>query len=213
MERRELNVESRKERGKNENVRLRQSGYIPAVLYSHGESEAIKVARKDFFTLFKGRVSESVIFDIIYKDKSGAEELQAFVKDYQMNPITDEIIHLDLFKVTKGEKIHTHIPVAIVGQSAGVKRGGTMEIYNREIEIECLPKDLPESVSVDVTEMLEGDTVHAKDIALGEGVKLLSSPDLVIVAVHVTRVVEEVEPTEGEEAAEAAGGAETEAEE
>ncbi|MBN1531561.1 MAG: 50S ribosomal protein L25 [Spirochaetes bacterium] len=213
MERRHLNVEIRTERGKNENVRLRQSGYIPAILYSHGESESIKVAQKDFFTLFKGRVSESVIFDIIYKDKSGTEGLQAFVKDYQKNPITDEIIHLDLFKVTKGERIHTHIPVEIVGHSAGVKRGGTMEIYNREIEIECLPKDLPEKVSVDVTEMLEGDTVHAKDIVLGDDVKLLSSPDLVIVAVHATRVTTEAEPSEGEEAAEGAEGAATEAEE
>ncbi len=203
MEKRQLKVQTRTERGKNESFRLRQSGYIPAVLYSHGDVETIKVARKDFSSLFKGQVSESVIFDIVYQDKKEANEIQAFVKDYQVNPITDELIHLDLFKVTKGEKIHTHIPVEIVGTSAGVKRGGTMEIYAREIEIECLPKDLPEKVTVDVTEMLEGDSIHSKDIKLDEAVKLISNPELVIVAVHVTKLVAE-EEVEGAEAAAAA---------
>ena len=201
MENRQLKVETRTERGKNENYRLRERGYIPAVLYSHGETESIKIMEKDFFKLFKGRVSESIIFDVKFKDKDEAEESQAFVRDYQKDPITDKVLHLDLFKVTKGEKIHTHIPIEVVGTSAGVKRGGTMEIYNREIEIECLPKDLPEKISVDVSALLEGDSIHTRDINLGEFVTILSNPDMVIVAVHVTREVEEEVPVEGAEEA------------
>lgn len=207
MERRQLNVESRTETGKNANNRLRAAGYIPAVLYSHGTAEAIKIVEKDFFKLFKGHVSESIIFDLNFKDKNAADEYQAFVKDYQKNPVTDEVLHLDLFKVTKGEKIHTRIPVAIVGTSIGVKRGATMEVYSREIEVECLPMDLPEKIQVDVSDMVEGDAIHAKDIKLGDAVLLLSNPDDVIVAVHVTRVAVEAEEGEGAAEGEAAGEA------
>jgi large subunit ribosomal protein L25 len=210
MERRQLNIEPRtkSETGKNQNNRLRAAGYIPGILYSHGQSESIKITKKDFFHLFKGRVSESVIFYLVYKDKTADDELQAFVKKYQVDPVTDEVIHLDLFKVTKGEKIHTNIPIEVVGTAIGVKRGGQMEIYTREIEIECLPKDLPEKIQVDVSELAEGDSIHAKSVNLGEDIKLLSNPELVLVAVHATRItaeeVEEVEAVEGEVAAEEA---------
>ncbi len=213
MENKTLNVELRKETGKNENRRLRNSGFIPAVLYSHGETEVIKVPEKDFFKLFKGNISESVIFDLKITDKKGESDFMAFVKEYIVDSVTGRLIHLDLFRVTKGEKIHTNIPLEIVGSSTGVKMGGVLDIETREIEIECLPVDLPEKIQIDVSDLEIGDSIHAEDIKLSGSAVLISSPDTVIASVHTPRMVEE--EVEGEEVPEeiAEGAEEAEAEE
>ena len=211
MENKQINAQVRSEFGKNVNRRLRSEGFIPAVLYSHGESESIKIADKDFFKLFKGQVSESVIFDIKITDKKDDNEYMAFVKSYQLDPISDEVVHLDLFKVTKGEKIQTNIPIEIIGTSEGVRRGAILEVDSREIEIECLPKDLPEKIEVDITGLDEGDSIHANELNLSESLKLLSNPDLVIVSVHAAKIYEE-EVEEEEDILEEGEGAAEEAE-
>ncbi|MCP4131527.1 MAG: 50S ribosomal protein L25 [bacterium] len=204
MKGKSIDAEIRTEKGKNANRRTRAAGYIPAVLNAHGESEAIKIKKKDFFDLFKGRVSESIIFDLNIKE--GAQQM-AFVKEYQQNPITDEIIHLDLFKVTAGEKITTQVPLEIVGIPKGIKAGGILDISERELEVECLPKDLPELIQVDVTELMPGDSIHVKDVVVGDNIKILSNFDNVIASVHIPRAVvedEEVEEEGLEEGVEAA---------
>src|SRR4030042_2445687 len=204
MEAKSLTVEPRTDVGKNASRRLRRGGFIPGVLYSHGESEAVKIPRKDFFKLFRGKISESVIFDIHTGTDKGADEKMAYVKDYQMDPVTGEILHLDLFKVTKGEKIHTNVPIEFVGIAKGTKLGGILEVDLRGIEVECLPKDLPEKIQIDVTNLAVGDSIHVKDVALDEGVKIMSNLEASIASVHVPKVVvieekvEEVAPVEGE---------------
>jgi len=186
-----INAELRSETKKNNCNRIRSDGFIPAVIYSHGKSESLKISKKDFFKLFKGNISESVIFDINITNKKDDSEMMAFVKDYQYNPVTGEIIHLDLFKVTKGEKIQTQVHIEISGSPKGVKLGGILEVENREIFIECLPMDLPEKISLNVNDLDIGQTIHAKDLNLGASVKLLSNPDAVICGVHLAKVVEE----------------------
>ena len=113
-------AEKRVEFGKNSSYRLRQKGMIPAVVYSHGNTENIQVDLKDFKGLFKGAISESIIFEVDVKD---GEKHEVFVKDYQKNPVTDELEHVDFFKVTKGEKIHTRITVEPVGNPIGARMG------------------------------------------------------------------------------------------
>lgn len=191
-----LNAELRTEKGKNSNRKLRDKGFIPAVIYSHGEAESLKISEKDFTNLFKGHISESIIFNLNITNKKEDSELMAFVKNYQLNAITDKVIHLDLFKVTKGEKIHTVVPLEIIGSAAGVRVGGILEISEREVEVECLPKDLPEKLVVDVSELEIGQYIHAKDIDHEDSVKLLSNPDSVIAAVHTPKAIEEEEAEE-----------------
>jgi len=202
MSARSLDVEARTERGKNESRRLRRSGYIPGVVYSHGKVENIKVKKTDFFKLFKGRISESIIFDLNFMSAGSGATQMAFIKDYQRDPVTDEIMHLDFFKVTADEKISTAVPIELVGAPKGVKMGGHLEITERVIEVECLPKDLPEKITVDISDLDIGQSIHAKGIALGENIRLKSNPDAVIAGVHVARAVEEVvaeaEAVEGE---------------
>ncbi len=215
MESKSLPVEPRTDFGKNASRRLRREGFIPGVIYSHGETETVKIPIKDFFRLFKGKVSESVLFDI--KGGSGKEgaEKMGYVKDYQLDPLTGEIVHLDLFKVTKGEKLVTKVPVEFTGTSKGVKMGGIFEIDLREVEVECLPRDLPEVIMVDVTELNAGDSIHVRDLSPGEGVVILTLPDAPVASVQIPRVVvaeETAEEAEGaaaeekkEESAEASG--------
>ena len=207
MSEKQLIAELRSEqKGKNQTYRLRQSGFIPAVLYSHGETEDLKISKAEFFKLFKGHISESVIFDINISDKKKDSEHMAYVKDYQKHPVTEEILHIDFFKVTKGEKITTTVSLKIIGNAIGVKNGGILEIAEREITIECLPKDLPESIDIEITHLDVGDSIHANELNIGEEIKVLTNPDSVIVGVVIPKaVVEEVpedELLEGEEAAE-----------
>ena len=204
-----LNIELRTETGKNESYRMRTSGYIPAVLYSHGKASSIKIPRKDFFQLFKGHISESVIFNLHFLNKSDEEEQMAFVKDYQKHPVSGDIVHVDLFKVTAGEKIHTMVPLELSGAPIGVKSGGVLEIHEREISLECLPKDLPEKIIIDVTSLEVGHNIYAREIKLGDGLKLLSNPEMVIAGVAIPRAVEEKEAATEAVAVVEAGAGET----
>lgn len=199
-----LTAEPRELTGKNNNNRLRADGYIPAVVYSHGESEAIKIKEKDFFNLFKGNISESIIFNIDIAGKSNDD--MAFIKDYQKDPVTGEIIHLDLFKVTRGEKIKTNIPVELIGTPVGIKMGGVFKHGEREIHVQCLPRHLPEKIEVDVTDLKPGDAIVVSDLKISEDVEILTTPENIIAAVYRPRATSSEEPEEAvEEASEETG--------
>lgn len=198
-----LNVELRTDRGKNESHRLRQAGFIPAVMYSHGVSEVIKVPRKDFINLFKGHIPESVLIDLNITDKKEDASHKVFVKDYQRDPVTGEIVHLDFFKTRLDEKIQTVVSVAIVGTSTGARQGGIQEVVERELQIECLPGDLPEKIEIDVTSLEIGQSIHVKDLKASLSIKFLGDLERVIVTVlapHKAEPEAVVAPVEGAEA-------------
>jgi large subunit ribosomal protein L25 len=211
MESKRLTIEPRTDMGKNASRRLRVGGYIPGVLYSHGETEAVQIQEKDFFKLFKGKISESVIFDLHSASKKDLDEKMAYVKDYQRDPVTNQILHVDLFKVTATEKIHTNVPVIFVGTSAGAKMGGILEVEAREVLVECLPRDLPEKIEIDVSKLDIGDAIHVHDIDLGEKVRIMLNPEAAIVTVIIPKIA--VVEEKVEEAAVAAEGEEAKEEE
>ncbi len=186
MEEKVLKAESRTLTGKNNNRRLRNEGLVPAVLYSHGQAEAIQVKQQDLFILFKGRISESVIFNLALAGKEG-EGLMAYVKDYQKDGVTGEYIHLDLYKVTRGEKIKTIVPVELVGTPKGVKLGGILKYGEREVSVICLPRDLPSKFSIDISGLDTGDSIHVKEIEHGDEIEITSNPQNIIAAVTKLR--------------------------
>ena len=202
MKDRTLDVELRTEFGKNESNRLRVKGFVPAVLYSHGNTETLNVPVKAFKSIFKGHISESVLLDLNITNKPEDSKLQAFVKDYDVDPVTSEIMHIDFYKVTAGEKIRTVVKIEIEGTPKGVREGGVLEVFERELEIECLPKDLPERVVVNVSDLGINDSIHVADIKIGESVKFLGSLERAIASVVIPQVKEEVveakEAVEGE---------------
>ena len=185
-----LTAVARDKSGKNNCNRLRMEGFIPAVVYSHGKSEAIKIQEKEFLTLFKGHISESVIFDL---HVAGEPDLMAFVKDFQRDPVSGRILHLDLFKVTKSEKIKTHVPIELVGTPAGLKLGGVLKQVERELMIQCLPGDLPEKITIDISNLLTGDAIHVGDIVHGTEFEIMTSAINVVVAVERPKAVAEEE--------------------
>jgi large subunit ribosomal protein L25 len=198
MSAKSLTAVARDSRGKNSNNRLRNEGFIPAVVYSHGKSESIKVKEKELQNLFKGHILASVIFDLHIE---GQQDIMAFVKSFQKDPITGKILHLDLFRVTKSEKIKTHVPIELIGSPVGLKMGGVFKHGERELLIQCLPGDLPEKITIDISALLPGDVIHVSDVKHGDNIEILTIAENIIVAVEKTKATSE-EAHSGEEGAE-----------
>ncbi|HNX60269.1 MAG TPA: 50S ribosomal protein L25, partial [Spirochaetota bacterium] len=129
---RNLSAQARTETGKNSNNRLRAAGFIPAVMYSHGTAENIQINKKEFGSVFGKKISASVIIDL---DVAGKGKSHVFVKEYQVDPVSDEVVHLDFYKITEGEKIRTSVPLIIVGTAAGARLGGVFEVIDRVLHV------------------------------------------------------------------------------
>jgi len=197
MNGKQLIAEPRELTGKNNNNRLRADGYIPAVLYSHGQSEPVKVKEKDFAKLFKGGISESVIFNIDIAGKSEGEDM-AFIKDFQRDPVTGNILHLDFFKVTRGEKIKTNIPIELIGTPIGIKMGGIFKHGERELFVQCMPRHLPEKIEVDISGLKPGELIHVSQIKISDDVEILSNPENIVAAVDRPRATADEPETASE---------------
>jgi large subunit ribosomal protein L25 len=199
MSTKSLTAVARDSRGKNNNNRLRNEGFIPAIVFAHGKSESIKVKEKELQNLFKGHILESVIFDLHIE---GQQDIMAFVKNYQKDPVTGKILHLDLFRVTKSEKIKTHVPIELIGTPAGLKMGGILQHGERELLIQCLPGDLPEKITIDIASLLPGEAIHVSDVKHGDEIEILTTAENIIVAIEKTKAAGEEAQTveEGTEA-------------
>jgi large subunit ribosomal protein L25 len=204
-----VGAEARAQRGKNEARRLRQRGLIPAIVYgAFQEPVAVAVSPKEVERILHSKSGHNTIFQVGLDGGS----TPAMIVDWQYDPFKDTLLHVDLKRIDLTKRIIVSVPVTTHGESKGVKQqDGLLEIVTREISIECLPDDIPENFSVDVTELMIGQSVRSGDILLAAGVKLMSSPDNVIAHVVALRQVEET-PAAGvtpEAAAPAAGGTAT----
>ncbi|RMD50087.1 MAG: 50S ribosomal protein L25 [Ignavibacteria bacterium] len=196
-----LNVKKREKMTKGELNSLRKSGYVPGVIYSKELDSPINFTvmetalNKLIFT------SETHIVNLTFEN---GEEHHAIVKDVQFDPLTDKVIHVDFHAVKFGQAITVEVPVYLVGTAKGIKEGGNLMNPVTKLEIECLPRQIPEKLEIDVTDLGLNDSIFVKDLNY-EGVKILNQEDTLIVTVAAKRA-EEVEETEelplDEEAAE-----------
>ena len=172
-------AEPRSSRGKNEARRLRVTGSVPSVVYGvTDQSVAVAVNPKDLVKILKSKSGHNTIFNL---DINGVENTPVMIVDWQLDPIKDSMLHADLLRIDLAKRIRVLVPVHTHGDPKGVKiQGGLHEIITREIEIECLPDDIPEEFIVDVTELLIGASVRASDIPLTGSMELLSPGDAVI---------------------------------
>ena len=207
MEPKILNVQAREGRKKGMAGRLRRTGKIPAVIYGHTEPTAITVDAHEFRGAFK-RITENTIVQLLMPE--GTHEV--LVKDYQKDNLTGEILHIDFYEFEKGKALRTRIPIRLSGNPVGVKEGGILEVLLRELEVECLPKDLPEELALDISELALDRALHVKDMSLPEGVRSMQSLDQVVCLVAHRKAEEEVAPAavEGEVPAEGEAAAEGE---
>jgi len=189
-------AEPRSTRGKNEARRLRVAGSVPSVVYGvKGDAVPVAVNPKELVKILKSKSGHNTIFNL---DIQGVENTPVMIVDWQLDPIKDSMLHADLRRVDLTKELTVLVPVHTHGDPKGVKvQGGIHEIITREIEIECLPDDIPEEFIVDVTELLIGQSVRAADIPLTGSMKLVSPGDAVIS--HVVSLKAEAAPAEGAE--------------
>jgi large subunit ribosomal protein L25 len=190
-----LSAKNRQGKGSAAARRIRRGGRIPAVLYGRsGNSIAIDLDAREFSSGIKN-ISESTIVKVEVEGKP----YDAFVKDTQRNIVEGTIIHVDFYEVESGRILRAKVSVHIHGNPVGVREGGILESPLHEIEVECFPKDLPERIDIDISELKVNQSIHVRDIKLGEGVKLISNADQVVALVKYAKA--EVEAAKTEEAA------------
>jgi len=194
-----LDIEARKETGRSKVQDLRDAGFIPAVVYGKGsKAEPIKVPHRQLVQLLHQHGLENIIINLKSADSKKAKP--CLIKELQYHPTTGDIVHIDFNEISLTKVIKVNIPVIAKGEPAGVKQeGGSLEHILWEVEIECLPTDIPKGVEVDVTNLKIGDSLHLKDIAFPSGVKVLTDPEAIILSVSAP-IKEEVpvEAVEGE---------------
>lgn len=193
-----IKSETRDAFGKNASRRIRRSGMIPAVLYGEGaESVSLILDKKDIIKVLKSETGENTLFKI----GLGGGEKDAMIKAVQIDPTTDEILHADLIRIAMDKAIRVMVPIEVTGEAYGVKtEGGFVDFMTREVEVECLPAAIPERLTVDITGLHLHQSLKVGEIALPEGVKLISEPGAVAVLIQVPHE-EKVEAKPEEEAA------------
>ena len=205
-----LQAEKRETRGKNEARRLRASGRIPAVLYGAEKGKATEIA-VDPKALMQILRSASGVNTLISLEVPGAGPTPVLVKDFQLDPVHHKLLHVDFYRVALDKVLRVTVPIQITGEARGVKaEGGILDFVSREVEVECLPGDIPEHIVVDVTELGLHDGVRVRDLPANPKWKAVSEPETLIV--HVITVKVEAEPAAADAAAAATPAAATPAE-
>ncbi len=201
MERITINVTKREETGKGAARSLRRKEMIPAILYRGGGSVSLKIPKKELTQFINTTSGEQVMVNLQFQD---GENKIALMKEFQVDPTRRELIHADFFEVLLTEKIKVHVHISTVGEPIGVKRdAGILQNLLREIEIECLPDKIPGHVKIDISGLEIGQSLHVRDLQLGEDIKVLSDPEGVIVNI-IAPLVEEAAPAAEVAAPEAA---------
>jgi len=185
-----VKAEKRDVFGTNASRRLRKQGLIPAVLYGEGTATIpIVLQKKDIILILKSDTGENTIFKVAFDSKSQ----DAMFKDVQIDVSTDELIHADLIQISMDKAIRVNVPVLLQGDPIGVKtEGGFVDFMTREIEVECLPGNIPESIKIDIGPLHLHQSLKVSDIAAPEGVRLINDPASVVVLISVPHKEEEV---------------------
>jgi len=211
LERIELQTTVRKSTGNSPARSLRRAGQIPAVLYGPKmETVLLSVNIKDLKQVFKQGNAFQVILNLVIQNGKKVTKA-AMVKELQTHPVSGNFIHIDFYEIDMKRQINVMVPIITNGQSVGVENGGMLNIVRREIELLCLPGDIPEAIEIDITDLNIGDSIHIEDIPLGENVEVSADFNFTVVTVLSPTVEEEevVEEEEGElEAGEEAEGEE-----
>ncbi|MDP7530446.1 MAG: 50S ribosomal protein L25 [Candidatus Scalindua sp.] len=194
METQQLQVKIKEDTGSLKARKHRVSGLIPAILYGHKqESMMFLLNEKEFSTVLN---TEAKMVNLKW---NGSEEI-ALIKDVQFDTFGRKILHVDFVRIALTEKVTTHVPVVLYGTSQGVKEGGILDHALKEIEIECLPTEIPKNIRINISELAIGNTIHISDLELPANAKVLGNPDAIVVSVHFA--AEEKETPEEEASSE-----------
>jgi large subunit ribosomal protein L25 len=196
-------AEPRSTRGKNEARRLRAAGSAPAVVYGIGkDAVAIAVNPKEMVRILRSKTGHNTIFHLAIKD---GENTPVMIVDWQRDPVKDTILHIDMKRIDLSVRLVVKVPVHTIGEPEGVKlQGGLHEVITREIEVECLPNEIPDELTIDVSKLTMGQAVRASDVPLPGSVRLVSPAEAVISHIVAMKAEEVAAPVPGAEVAPAA---------
>jgi len=189
-------------RGKNDARRARREGMVPITVYGGGAETVAAVAPlRDLAAILRSEAGRNTIFTI---DVEGMGESEVMFHDRQIDPVKGRLIHADLTRLVKGQKIEVTVPLHLTGEPIGVKeKQGVLEQIIREIQIRCEPREIPDTLDVDVSNLDVHDLLHVSDIQVSEAIEILTDPEQVIATVGIVKEEAEAAPaTEGEEPAE-----------
>ena len=193
-----VKTEKREGLGKNAARRLRQQGFIPAVLY--GESKAsipLVLKKKDIIQIMKLESRENTIFKV----STDTEDVDAMIKELQVDPTTDEIIHADLIRISMDKPIRVMVPVVHRGEPFGVKtEGGFVDFVTREVEVECLPRDIPENIGIEISDLHIHQSFKVENMTPPAGIRVITDPGTVLVLISLPHKEEEFPGEKPEEA-------------
>ena len=193
----ELQAKQRTPHGTRKARGVRRNEMFPAVVYGHGMKPlAIEVPDRAFLTAIHTKAGANVLITLQVEGMQ-LKESTCRIKAIQHNPVTDKIDHIDFMVISLTEKITVKVPVQLVHmeEAPGIKEGGSLDLVHREVEVECLPTEIPEKITIDMIAMKINDTVHVKELQLPRGVKCMLDADEVVLAIHTPRE-EEVKPAE-----------------
>ncbi len=198
----ELKANLREEKGKELNKKLRNAGMVPGVVYRKGEETlSLKIDSKSLSKVLRTEAGENVIIKLFVEGDKKKKERIVVIKEIQKDPVKDVLVHLDLNEISLTETLKVKVPIMSKGEAAGVKQeGGVLQHVMWEVEVECLPTNIPDKIEVDITNLKIGETLSIKDILLPEGVKILGDSESIVFSVEHVKTVEEAvaAPVEGE---------------
>jgi large subunit ribosomal protein L25 len=198
----ELKANLREEKGKELNKKLRNSGLVPGVVYKKGEEAlSLKVDSKNLSKVLHTDAGENVIIKLFIEGDKKKKERIVVIKELQKDPVKDTFVHLDLNEISLTETLKVKVPLIAKGEAAGVKQeGGVLQHIMWEVEVECLPTNIPDKIEVDITSLKIGETLSIKNITPPEGVKILGDLESIVFSVEHVKTIEEavVAPAEGE---------------
>ena len=202
MEEIKLDVQIRNQIGSRKVKAVYRENYVPAIVYGGKKKgpTVIKVNRGAYEHVMRYHQGQSVVFHLnVMEGEKKLRDYAAIVKEEQHDPVSDDLVHIDFHRISLTEELEVKVPVVTKGEAAGVKNdGGSLDHTIWELDVICLPTNIPEKVTIDVTELEIGDAIHIKDIVLPEGVKTNHDPEAVLVS--VVPPMKEVEvPAEGED--------------
>ena len=192
MSDRNLTAELRTKTKKGAARRLRRSGRIPAIMYGHRDPLLLSIDAREFARKFE-QISESTIIHLA----AGDATYDVLVKDFQANHVVDRLEHIDFFEIERGKLLRARVLLHFTGNPIGVREGGLQELLVHEIEVESLPSDLPERIDIDIEHLDVGQSLHVADVAVPEGVRIVTSAEQVV-ALIAHKIEEEVEATDDE---------------
>lgn len=190
-----MKVKERKETGTRNVKRLRKEGWIPGVIYGHGEkSKLIMIKEDELKNVLHSMHSEATLLNLDYDGK----KLQVLMREISRNPLTENLLHVDFQHIHENEEINVHVILEYTGKPKGVEEGGILNIEHRDLIVRCLPKDIPEKIVVDVSHLEMGESLHIRDLNIPEGVKVEADPAATVANILTPRKVVEVTPVEEE---------------